>query len=188
MSFYDFITFASKLHQHFPVSEETFYQHTQLSFLQHTIATSPFRLTRTLLGGQRSTSFDIMRPILHRMFNTLLLASLTLSGTTASNVTQPAAGPTAVTPTIDPLSALAPGKSSLHCFQCEGVSTDPDDHCTDSGWISIPRTQRVGYRYLCPRTMDDFCMKTIERWESTRPGVADKFRTRRGCSAKTRTR
>ena len=97
--------------------------------------------------------------------------------------TKPPAGPTAASSTEQPTRS-----ANLHCFQCTGESTDPDDHCTDSGWVSIPHGQRLDYRYLCPNGIDDFCMKTIERWEGTRPGEADKYRTKRGCSGKTRTR
>ncbi|XP_043231357.1 uncharacterized protein LOC122386326 [Amphibalanus amphitrite] len=134
-----------------------------------------------------------MRPTVRLSPTTLLLVSLSrLTKPTSPTPTTPSAEPPTTSPS-PPIgngtlpSETQPGLENLHCFQCTGESTDPDDHCTDSGWISIPRGQRLDYRYLCPRHMDDFCMKTIERWESTRPGVADRFRTRRGCSGKTMT-
>ena len=135
-----------------------------------------------------------MRPVIQLAPHTLILFTLFAKSTSSNTTTAPtAAQPTSpAPPPAEPSGAPAaetdPHSENLHCFQCTGESTDPDDHCTDSGWISIPRGQRLGYRYLCPRGMDDFCMKTIERWESTQPGVPDKYRTRRGCSAKTRTR
>ena len=108
--------------------------------------------------------------------------------TTAQPAAKPAVSPISESSTELPAAEMTTLSEQLHCFQCTGVSTDPDDHCTDSGWISIPREERLDYRHLCPDGVDEFCMKTIERWDSTRPGVADTYRTRRGCSAKTRTR
>ncbi|XP_037080637.1 uncharacterized protein LOC119101410 [Pollicipes pollicipes] len=77
-------------------------------------------------------------------------------------------------------------RKAFYCFQCTGESTDPDDHCTDSGWVSIPRGRRLDYKFLCPEQLSFFCMKTVEVWESDQPGVPNKYRTRRGCSGSTR--
>lgn len=63
---------------------------------------------------------------------------------------------------------------------------DPDDHCTDSGWVSIPHGKRLDYRFLCPEQLSYFCVTSTRVWKSKKPGVADKLVMERGCSGKMR--